>query len=229
MKYAIIGKDIRKSFPIAGGRLEVLRGANIEVPPGEMVAIKGASGVGKSTLLHILGALDSADSGYIEIGGVKLNGMRDYQKAWLRNRRIGFIFQFYHLLSDFDVLENVLFPAMIGRRFFGPEKKKLVRRARELLETTGLKERARHKPGELSGGEQQRVAMARALMNEPEIIMADEPTGNLDTVTSESIHTLLKDLNRRLKKTMIIVTHDDRLAGMCDRTLHMVDGVIVDR
>ena len=204
----------------------MLRGADIEIARGEMLAIKGASGVGKSTLLHILGALDNADSGHIEFEGISLNGIWDYQRANIRNSRIGFVFQFYHLLSDFTVIENVLFPAMIGRRSGGAEKKKMQDRAHELLELTGLLERAKHKPGELSGGEQQRVALARALMNDAEIIMADEPTGNLDTATSESIHLLLKDLHRRLKKTMIIVTHDDSLARMCDRTLHMVDGVI---
>ena len=225
MKSIITASDIKKTYPMAGGRVEVLKGLSINIAEGEMVAIKGESGVGKSTLLHILGVLDDADSGLIKIDGVRIDGMWDHQKAKIRNDKIGFIFQFYHLLNDFNVIENVLFPAMIGRGQKHSSRKELHQRARELLGSVGLAHRIKHKPGELSGGEQQRVAIARALMNDPRIILADEPTGNLDTATSESIHKLLKELSQRMKKTIVLVTHDDQLAGMCDRTIRMIDGV----
>ena len=226
MKSIITAADIKKTYPMAGGRVEVLKGLSISIAEGEMVAIKGESGVGKSTLLHILGVLDNADSGLIEIDGVQIGGMWDHQKAKIRNDKIGFIFQFYHLLSDFNVIENVMFPTLIGRAQKHSNRKELQKRARELLGSVGLEHRVKHKPGELSGGEQQRVAIARALINDPGIILADEPTGNLDTATSESIHNLLKELSQSLKKTIVLVTHDDQLAGMCDRTVHMIDGVI---
>jgi len=228
MNSIITATGIKKSYPMAGGRLEVLKGLDISIAQGEMVAIKGASGVGKSTLLHILGVLDDADSGQLEIGAVKIDGMWDHQKAQIRNDKIGFIFQFYHLLNDFNVIENVLFPAMIGRKCKRSDRNKLAQRARELLDAVGLAQRIRHKPGELSGGEQQRVAIARALINDPQIILADEPTGNLDTETSESIHALLKQLHTKLEKTIVLVTHDDQLAEMCDRTVRMVDGAIIE-
>jgi lipoprotein-releasing system ATP-binding protein len=229
MKSIITALDIKKTYPMAGGSVEVLKGLNISIAEGEMVAIKGESGVGKSTLLHILGVLDDADSGLIKIDGVKIDGMWDHQKAKIRNDKIGFIFQFYHLLNDFNVIENVLFPTMIGRVKKHRDGKELRKRARELLASVGLEQRMKHKPGELSGGEQQRVAIARALINDPRIILADEPTGNLDTATSESIHNLLKELSQGMKKTIVLVTHDDHLAEMCDRTVHMIDGVTDDR
>ncbi len=224
----LIGKNIVKSYPITRGRLSVLKGANIQVRSGEMLAIKGASGVGKSTFLHILGALDKPDSGTVEFDGVNVCTLRDAQRARLRNEKMGFVFQFYHLLGDFDTLENVLFPAKIARRSSGKNKKELIEKGKRVLELVGLGERLRHKPAELSGGEQQRVAIARALMNDPKIIFADEPTGNLDTETSEAIHSVMRDINRKTGQTFVIVTHDENLADSCDRTVKMIDGLITD-
>jgi len=221
----LVGIDIVKTFPVGRGRLSVLKGADLSVREGEMLAVMGASGVGKSTLLHILGALDRCDSGKVFFDGQDVARLNDAARSAFRNRAVGFVFQFYHLLADFTAIENVLFPARIGRR---GAKSSAEERAHALLERVGLGERLHHRVPQLSGGEQQRVAIARALMNEPRVLLADEPTGNLDTATSEEIHRMLKELNRERGQTMVIVTHDEGLAGICDRVLHMVDGVIRD-
>jgi len=221
----LVGIDIVKTFPVGRGRLSVLKGAGLTVREGEMLAIMGSSGVGKSTLLHILGALDRCDSGHVLFDGEDVARLNDAGRSAFRNRAAGFVFQFYHLLADFTAIENVLFPARIGRHEAKSSPKS---RAKELLERVGLGERLHHRVVQLSGGEQQRVAIARALMNEPRVLLADEPTGNLDTATSEDIHQMLKALNRERGQTMVIVTHDEGLAGLCDRALHMVDGVIRD-
>jgi lipoprotein-releasing system ATP-binding protein len=219
---------IVKSFPMGREKLLVLKGAGLRVREGEMLAIMGPSGVGKSTLLHILGALDQPDSGSVEVDGVEITRLRDSQRAKFRNASIGFVFQFYHLLSDFTLLENVLFPARIGRRLSGKGKDPILEKAVEWLTLVGLGERLKHKPGQLSGGEQQRAAIARALLNQPKILLGDEPTGNLDRVTSESVLELLRELNQTCGQTMVIATHDEKLAQMCDRVVRMGDGVILE-
>ena len=207
---------IEKSF----GPLKVLRGVDFSVEKGEVVAIMGASGAGKSTLLQILGTLSTPDSGRLVIDGTSPLTLGSRELADFRNRRIGFVFQAHHLLPEFSALENVMIPALIGRK----SEKVARKRALELLETVGLGERTAHRPSELSGGEQQRVAIARALMNDPAILFADEPSGNLDSRTKEEIHRLFFDLRDRLGQTEVIVTHDPALAALCDRTLVMKDG-----
>ena len=222
----LVGIDIVKTFPVGRERLSVLKGAGLSVREGEMLAIMGASGVGKSTLLHILGTLDRPDSGHVLFDGQDVAGLSDTGCSAFRNREIGFVFQFYHLLADFTALENVLIPARIGRRHGA--KRSTKERAKQLLERVGLGDRLHHRVQQLSGGEQQRVAIARALMNEPRVLLADEPTGNLDTATSDGIHQMLKAISRERGQTMVIVTHDEGLAAVCDRVTHMVDGVIRD-
>ena len=207
---------IEKSF----GSLKVLRGVDFSVEKGEVVAIMGASGAGKSTLLQILGTLSTPDSGRLVIDGTSPLTLGSRELADFRNRRIGFVFQAHHLLPEFSALENVMIPALIGRK----SEKEARKRALELLETVGLGERTAHRPSELSGGEQQRVAIARALMNDPAILFADEPSGNLDSRTKEEIHRLFFDLRDRLGQTEVIVTHDPALAALCDRTSVMKDG-----
>ena len=207
---------IEKSF----GPLKVLRGVDFSVEKGEVVAIMGASGAGKSTLLQILGTLSTPDSGRLVIDGTSPLTLGSRELADFRNRRIGFVFQAHHLLPEFSALENVMIPALIGRK----SEKEARKRALELLETVGLGERTAHRPSELSGGEQQRVAIARALMNDPAILFADEPSGNLDSRTKEEIHRLFFDLRDRLGQTEVIVTHDPALAALCDRTSVMKDG-----
>ena len=209
-------KKIRKSF----GSLEVLKGVDFAVEAGEVVAIMGASGAGKSTLLQILGTLLTPDSGSLTIGGTDILSLGERALSQFRNRRIGFVFQAHHLLPEFTAEENVTIPMLIG----GQAQASARARARELLALVGLQERLSHKPSQLSGGEQQRVAIARALANNPAILFADEPTGNLDSRTKEEIHQLFFDLRKQLGQTIVIVTHDAGLAQLCDRSCYMVDG-----
>ena len=209
-------KKIRKSF----GSLEVLKGVDFEVQAGEVVAIMGASGAGKSTLLQILGTLLTPDSGSLTIDGTDILSLGERALSRFRNRRIGFVFQAHHLLPEFTAEENVTIPMLIG----GQAQASARARARELLALVGLQERLSHKPSQLSGGEQQRVAIARALANNPAILFADEPTGNLDSRTKGEIHQLFLDVRKQLGQTVVIVTHDAGLAQICDRSCYMVDG-----
>lgn len=215
----ITAKDIRKSY----GTLQVLKGIDLEIQKAEIVSVVGASGAGKTTLLHILGTLDKADKGELTINNVSLKGMNDKQISFFRNNNIGFVFQFHHLLPEFNALENVCIPGFIGNR----PTDRVIEKGRNLLELLGLKERLTHKPGELSGGEQQRVAVARSLINDPAVVLADEPSGNLDSETSEELHQLFFDLRDKLEQTFIIVTHNNELADMADRKLTIKDGMIV--
>ena len=201
-------------------RVEVLRDRDLQVNAGEKVVIVGQSGVGKSTLLHVLGALDQPTTGEVWFGGQSLTAMNERDLAAFRNREIGFIFQFHHLLPDFTALENTMMPGLI--RGMGWDE--AVQRARSVLAQVGLAHRLEHKPGELSGGEQQRVAVARAVVLSPRAVLADEPTGNLDPATADEVHELLMDLNRTRGITLVIVTHNDRLAALADRTLRLQDG-----
>lgn len=211
--------NIKKSY----GELEVLRGVDLSIGAAEVVSIVGKSGAGKSTLLHILGTLDRPDQGQLVINQEDVFTMRDKRLAAFRNERIGFVFQFHHLLPEFTALENVCIPAYIGKRDPGAAE----RRGRELLSYLGLANRATHKPDQMSGGEQQRVAVARALMNEPAIVFADEPSGNLDSVNSQELHELLFRLREDFGQSFIIVTHNEELAHMSDRRLEMIDGILV--
>src|SRR4029079_7829582 len=206
------------------GLLPVLKGVNIEITKGEIVSIAGSSGAGKSTLLHILGTLDIADKGKIYIDGTPVFTLNGKKLASFRNKNIGFVFQFHHLLPEFTALENVCVPGWIA----GRKTKEVMEKALSLLGLLGLEDRAEHKPGELSGGEQQRVAVARALINNPSIVMADEPTGNLDSANAKELHNLFIDLRNRLQQTFLIVTHNEELAQMSDRILHMKDGKIIE-
>lgn len=205
------------------GQLWVLKGVDIDIRQGEIVSIVGPSGSGKSTLLHILGTLDAPDKGNVVINGVKINFLNDRQVAAFRNQHIGFVFQFHHLLPEFSALENVCIPGWIA----GRKKKEVSDRAIQLLQTLGLGERVNNKPNELSGGEQQRVAVARALINGPKVIFADEPTGNLDSANARELHQLFFDLRKQFNQTFLIVTHNEELAQMSDRILHMKDGKII--
>ena len=211
--------NIEKSF----GDLKVLRGVSLEVEKGEIVSIVGASGAGKTTLLQIIGTLLPADGGEVEINGTKLFALNEKRTAEFRNRHIGFVFQFHNLLPEFSALENVMMPALIG----GAKRKEARQRAIELLSAVGLSERADHKPAQLSGGEQQRVAIARALMNKPSVLLADEPTGNLDTHNRDEIQRLLFEVREKFGQTIVMVTHDERLAEMADRKIVMSDGAIL--
>lgn len=206
------------------GQLEVLKGVDIEVNKGEMVSIVGSSGAGKSTLLHILGTLDRPDSGSIWLNDQSVDELRGEKLAAFRNQHIGFVFQFHHLLPEFSALENISIPGWIA----DTAKKEVAQRAMELLSLLGLADRAEHKPNQLSGGEQQRVAVARALINQPDIIFADEPTGNLDSANAKELHQLFGTLRDRFNQTFLIVTHNEELAALSDRTLHMKDGVIAN-
>ncbi len=203
------------------GQLEVLKGVDIEINKGEMVSIVGSSGAGKSTLLHILGTLDRPDSGSIWLNDQSVDELRGEKLAAFRNQHIGFVFQFHHLLPEFSALENISIPGWIA----GTAKKEVAKRAMELLSLLGLADRAEHKPNQLSGGEQQRVAVARALINQPDIIFADEPTGNLDSANAKELHQLFGTLRDRFNQTFLIVTHNEELAALSDRTLHMKDGL----
>ncbi len=211
--------NIHKRF----GELEVLRGVSLEVKEGEIVSIVGASGAGKTTLLQIMGTLLSADSGEVIIANTNVFGLNEKRTAEFRNRHIGFVFQFHNLLPEFSALENVMMPALIG----GTSRKEAKQRAVELLEAVGLTDRAEHKPAQLSGGEQQRVAIARALINRPSVLFADEPTGNLDTHNRDEIQQLLFDIRAKFGQTIVMVTHDERLAEMADRKIVMSDGQIL--
>lgn len=211
--------DVHKSY----GSLEVLKGVSLTVCRGEVVCIVGASGAGKTTLLQILGTLSVADSGRIRIDGIPVERLSDRELSDFRNRRIGFVFQFHHLLPEFTAFENVCMPGYIGRR----DRVEVEKQARELLLMLGLGSRGHHKPAELSGGEQQRVAIARALVNSPSVLLADEPSGNLDSKNREEIHRLFFELRDRLGQTVVIVTHDDGLAEMSDRKIVMSDGLII--
>lgn len=216
----VVASDVKKSFQHMGRTLDVLRGIDLTIDEGEMVGIVGQSGAGKSTFLHCIGTLDVATSGSIRVAGEELTTMSSARLAELRNRTIGFVFQFHHLLPEFNALENVLMPGLIQ----GKPRRELEARAESLLEEVNLKERMRHRPGELSGGEQQRVALARAMMLEPKIILADEPSGNLDSKTSEQIHDLFFSMNERRNTTIIIVTHNPTLAELMPRVVTLRDG-----
>lgn len=211
--------DIHKSF----GTLEVLKGVSLDVAQGEVVSIVGASGAGKTTLLQIIGTLSRPDGGRVEIDGRDVSTLGDRALSQFRNERIGFVFQFHHLLAEFTAFENVCIPGLIGRR----PRADVERRAAELLDMMGLAARRDHKPGQLSGGEQQRVAIARALVNSPAVLLADEPSGNLDSHNRDEIHRLFFDLRERLGQTVVIVTHDENLAAMADRKITMSDGLIL--
>ena len=211
--------DIHKSF----GTLEVLKGVSLEVAASEVVSIVGASGAGKTTLLQIMGTLSRPDSGRVEIGGEDVSSLGDKTLSKFRNERIGFVFQFHHLLAEFTAFENVCIPGLIGRR----PRAEVERRAAELLDMMGLASRRDHKPGQLSGGAQQRVAIARALVNAPAVLLADEPSGNLDSHNRDEIHRLFFELREKLGQTVVIVTHDENLAAMADRKITMSDGTIL--
>lgn len=216
----LTAKGITKSY----GSLPVLKGVDVNISRGEIVSIVGSSGAGKSTLLHILGTLDRPDSGVVNLKGREVTGLKGKQLAAFRNRHIGFIFQFHHLLPEFSALENVSIPGWIAKA----PRKKVQQRAEELLRHLGLGERLHNKPQQLSGGEQQRVAVARALINNPDLVMADEPTGNLDSANAEELHRLFLKLRDDFQQTFLIVTHNETLAAMSDRILHMKDGLITD-
>ena len=218
-------QDIHKSYKLGAAKVCVLKGADLAVKKGEFVAIVGASGSGKSTLLHILGALDKPDKGAVQFDGQELDRMSGGQLNRYRNKTVGFVFQFYHLLDELSVLENVLLPAMVPAGIIGwiAVRKIAKRRAKELLESVGLSERAAHKPYQLSGGERQRTAIARALVNEPKLLLADEPTGNLDSVTGNGILELLERLNKA-GQTIVMVTHDERIARRAGRIITLADG-----
>jgi lipoprotein-releasing system ATP-binding protein len=212
----LVAKSVQKKY----GQLQVLKGVDIAIAEGEIVSIVGSSGAGKSTLLHILGTLDKADKGEISLKNQRIDVLRGNKLAAFRNRQIGFVFQFHHLLPEFTAVENVSIPGWIA----GGKKRETLQKAVELLKNLGLGDRLQHKPQQLSGGEQQRVAVARALINNPAIIMADEPTGNLDSANAQALHQLFIDLRNRFNQTFLIVTHNDELAKMSDRVLYMKDG-----
>jgi lipoprotein-releasing system ATP-binding protein len=215
----IKAERITKSY----GNLQVLKGISLNIAAGEVVSIVGASGAGKTTLLQILGTLSKQDQGTVTINGIQTGQLVNNQLARFRNQHIGFVFQFHQLLPEFNALENVCIPGFIANR----PRKEVETSARELLDFLGLSARLDHKPGELSGGEQQRVAVARSLINDPEVILADEPSGNLDTENKKELHQLFMTLRERFQKTLVIVTHDRELAGMADRTITMKDGLVV--
>lgn len=213
-------RNIRKSF----GSLEVLKGIDLDIRKGEVVSIVGPSGAGKTTLLQIMGTLDKPDSGSVVFDGVPVERLGRKELSEFRNRRVGFVFQFHQLLPEFTALENVMIPAFIAHA----SMREAQARARELLEFMGLSDRVAHKPNELSGGEKQRVAVARALVNRPSVVLADEPSGSLDSRNKAELYQLFFDLRDKLGQTFVIVTHDDGLAGLTDRTIHMRDGLIMD-
>lgn len=221
----IKGTDLAKTYTIGPRELEVLKGVDVEVGRGEFVALRGASGAGKSTLLHLLGGLDMPSRGTVEFEGRNLRSLGNSNLATLRNRRIGLIFQSYHLLPDFDALENVCLGASIQRRDPSAAEKD----ARELLRKVGLADRVDHRPAELSGGEQQRVAIARSLINQPALILADEPTGNLDSATGSEILDLLEKLREETKVTLIMATHDAAVAARAERVIELKDGLLAPR
>ena len=215
----LTGKDIYKRY----GTVEVLKGVDIEIKKGEIASIVGSSGAGKSTLLHILGTLDAADRGSVNLNGAEISSLNGKKLADFRNKNIGFIFQFHHLLPEFTALENVCIPGWLAAR----KKKEVEEKAKELLRILGLNQRLDNKPNQMSGGEQQRVAVARALINNPSVVFADEPTGNLDSANAKELHQLFFDLRNKFNQTFLIVTHNEELAQLSDRVLHMKDGKIV--
>lgn len=221
---SLLIKNLQKSFAFEGRQIAVLRGVNLQVAAGELVAVVGASGAGKSTLLHVLGTLDRPSAGSVIIDGVETNHLGSRELSAFRNRTIGFVFQFHHLLPEFTAVENVAMPAFIA----GHNRRQAESRASDLLDRVGLSHRLRHRPGELSGGEQQRVALARAIIMDPRLLLADEPTGNLDRRTGAAIHDLLLELNRERGMTLLVVTHNEDLAGRLPRRVQMVGGVLVD-
>ncbi len=225
----LCANEIRKEYKIGKSSVHVLNGIDLEVTKGEILIILGASGAGKSSLLHILGILDTPTSGYVSFKGENLSVIGQKELALKRNRIFGFVFQFYHLLPDFNALENVLMPRLIGRRFYKTvSKKEHTEKASQLLGLVGLGNRINHRPNELSGGEKQRVAIVRALMNDPEILLCDEPTGNLDTKSGIEIQELIWGLNEKTDQTVVIVTHDERFTEMAGNVIRMADGKIVD-
>ena len=224
MNEPIVAQEVTKSFARDGERVEVLKGVSLAVSVGEVVSIAGPSGVGKSTLLHLLGGLERPTGGKISYGETNLAELTDLALARFRNRHAGFVFQFHHLLPEFSAVENVMLPLLIRRAIPAAARE----RAAALLGRVGLSGRLRHRPGELSGGEQQRVAIARALVGEPAVLLADEPTGNLDSKTGEEVFELLRELNQETRLTCILVTHNEELARRTDRVLRMLDGRMVE-
>ena len=220
MAVLLRARGLRKMFAVGGERLEVLKGIDLEVGRGEFVAVVGPSGAGKSTLLHLLGALERPSAGDVDYGEVALGSLSEDALARFRNRTVGFVFQFHHLLPEFTALENAMMPLLIARRGVA----EALAGAGAMLQAVGLADRLRHTPGELSGGEQQRVAIARALAAEPAVLLADEPTGNLDSKTGEGVFDLLRQLNRERELTVIMVTHNEALSRRADRVIHMQDG-----
>jgi lipoprotein-releasing system ATP-binding protein len=222
---AVSVRNLTKVYPHSGRNIEVLRDLSFDLKPGEMASVVGASGVGKSTLLHVLGTLDVPTSGTITFDGIDITAMDPARLAEFRNNEIGFVFQFHHLLPEFTALENAMMPGLINRL----PRAVAAERATAMLRRLGLGDRLEHRPGELSGGEQQRVALARALLLRPRLVLADEPTGNLDTKTGREMHELFFELNRELEMTILIVTHNDELAARTPRRLRMADGVIAEQ
>jgi lipoprotein-releasing system ATP-binding protein len=222
MSVSVLARGVSKAYDDGARRVEVLRGVDLEVGPGELLAVVGPSGSGKSTLLHLLGALDRPDSGTIEVAGQDLEALAGARLAAFRNRTIGFVFQFHELLPDFTALENVGLPGRIARR----PAAAVARRARELLDEVGLAERGDHFPGQLSGGERQRVALCRALLLEPPLLLADEPTGNLDPASGERVFALLLEMQRRHRTTAVVVTHNPEIARRCDRIMALEGGAL---
>ncbi len=224
MSEPIVAQDVTKSFARDGDRVEVLKGVSLTIAAGELAAIVGPSGVGKSTLLHLLGGLERPTAGAIRYGDTDLAALSDVDLARFRNRRVGFVFQFHHLLPEFSALENVMMPLLIRRCPTADARESSI----ALLGRVGLAARLKHRPGELSGGEQQRVAIARALIGEPAVLLADEPTGNLDTKTGAEVFELMRELNRERHLTCVFITHNEDLARRTDRTLRMLDGRMVE-
>ena len=218
-------RELVKSYTAPGGRLEVLRGLDLDIAQGEMVAIVGASGVGKSTLLHVIGGLDALDGGMVRIGDASIDQMDDEARVRFRNQHVGFVFQFHHLLPEFTALENAEMPLRIARMHPAESK----RRAESVLQRLGLADRLTHRPSMLSGGEQQRVAVARALVTEPSVLLADEPTGDLDERTAEALHALLREMHQERHLSSVIATHNMHLAASCDRVLRLEGGRLVEQ